>query len=528
MNDCFHSRCENSKLLSRGSSFELRLVYRALESVRVLEQASNLALMRSRSLTLSLFSDQCDEAHPTCRNCQKSKRECLGYDPIFKSQPGPAAIQPAPSGAPSMHATSVTSTSTTSPYPPGYAPAVTGGYAPALSTGASSPGSSVEPYDYATAIDPALEASGPSQMPGPPAPFDGSQGFRSDLKRGLGSASPYSSGASETQNLRGGATPVQTMNTAQAPPINGTGFMRTSSAHTGSPAKRIKIDDLLSVGGAMPPSLAPSNEHGNSIAPALYDEIRNLYNNVYAPAIDKFLETRWFQTRGLARLLHDYKLCELFAALLHRFHNARADDRDATTLTQNVEARVIWSLMTMCRSAGLTNGLKGQIDNDMDSEGLGEAVKRLDIFETLVSGHHMDVIPLAPPDRSRSGASHYEQQKFREREFWFLIAQFLTLRDDEASSAKQIDDTLTTCRALLDSRENRDVIYSIAIVRHIGQRYPEFPDNVQQPIGNDEQDAKAKLYVAKKFIEDEAQGKGTTQVIQRLCGVAMKSWTVTR
>lgn len=38
---------------------------------------------------------QCDEGQPTCRNCQKSKRECLGYDPIFKPQSGPSSIQPA-------------------------------------------------------------------------------------------------------------------------------------------------------------------------------------------------------------------------------------------------------------------------------------------------------------------------------------------------------------------------------------------------------------------------------------------------
>lgn len=43
---------------------------------------------------------QCDETHPACNNCHKSKRECLGYDPIFKRQPGPAPIQPAPSSQP--------------------------------------------------------------------------------------------------------------------------------------------------------------------------------------------------------------------------------------------------------------------------------------------------------------------------------------------------------------------------------------------------------------------------------------------
>ncbi|QIX01839.1 hypothetical protein AMS68_007356 [Peltaster fructicola] len=39
---------------------------------------------------------KCDERQPGCRNCEKSKRECLGYDPIFKQQSGPAPIQPAP------------------------------------------------------------------------------------------------------------------------------------------------------------------------------------------------------------------------------------------------------------------------------------------------------------------------------------------------------------------------------------------------------------------------------------------------
>ncbi len=34
----------------------------------------------------NLNSFKCDEEQPSCRNCSKSKRECLGYDPIFKSQ----------------------------------------------------------------------------------------------------------------------------------------------------------------------------------------------------------------------------------------------------------------------------------------------------------------------------------------------------------------------------------------------------------------------------------------------------------
>lgn len=48
---------------------------------------------------------QCGEERPQCRNCQKSKRACAGYDPAFQSQSS-HTIQPAP--------TSSTSTSTQS------------------------------------------------------------------------------------------------------------------------------------------------------------------------------------------------------------------------------------------------------------------------------------------------------------------------------------------------------------------------------------------------------------------------------
>ncbi|ELR08470.1 hypothetical protein GMDG_00534 [Pseudogymnoascus destructans 20631-21] len=103
---------------------------------------------------------KCDEAHPACRNCQKSKRECLGYDPIFKQQPGPSPIQPAPSSAPLQAATLATA----NPY--GNQPSMLQGYGaqvPAmafdasLSAGVSSPGSAQQ-FDYSSAIDPALEA----------------------------------------------------------------------------------------------------------------------------------------------------------------------------------------------------------------------------------------------------------------------------------------------------------------------------------------------------------------------------------
>ena len=46
-------------------------------------------------------------------------------------------------------------------------------YAPSLTAGATSPDSSVEPYDYSAAIDPALEGTGASQMQVHSSLYDG-------------------------------------------------------------------------------------------------------------------------------------------------------------------------------------------------------------------------------------------------------------------------------------------------------------------------------------------------------------------
>lgn len=121
--------------------------------------------------TLTTTCLQCDEAHPICRNCQKSKRECMGYDPIFKQQAGPAQIQPAPNSTPVPHsstpasapAQSASSTYSQSPVPQGYAPASSAGYAPAAAT----TGSSHQPEGF-NAIDPALAQSSSAAHPNQP------------------------------------------------------------------------------------------------------------------------------------------------------------------------------------------------------------------------------------------------------------------------------------------------------------------------------------------------------------------------
>ena len=292
----------------------------------------------------------------------------------------------------------------------------------------------------------------------------------------------------------------------------------------GFPAPRTKLEELLCIEGVPPPQIpAPTS------TPLVSDEdLLALYSNVYAPAIDKFLETTWFVSRGPQALLADRRLCEQLAFLASRFHiNPNVpQNRYFTTQTRSLDTSAIWSMMNLCRqeSNAISTSANGETDDLDANDGVKAAVQRLGIFEDLISGHYRDSAPPPQRDTTRNGTAFNDQLKFREREFWRLVEKFLSIRDDEASSAKEIDDTLSECRSTLDSRENRDVIYSIAIVRHIGQRVAEFPE-VSPPEINDEQDVQAKLWVAKKFVEDEASGKGTTPVVQKLCLMAVRSWT---
>lgn len=266
------------------------------------------------------------------------------------------------------------------------------------------------------------------------------------------------------------------------------------------------------------------------IPPSALDEVKTLYSTAYAVAIDKFFETRWFTTRSLPHLLADTNLCEKYATLHQRLTipTTNPPDYREQAITQSLEAHVIWSTFLLCRQvSAVANSTNGQNNYIEVNEGVHDAAKRLDIFENLITNQYLDREPLSASNVSGNRNGLEEQLKFREREFWRLISRFLTLRDDEAAAANEIDEVLSQCRLLLESRENRDVIYSIAIARHIGQRIAEGGkgfDIKSEEMTNDEQDPAAKLKVARDFVEGEAAGKGTTQVVQRVCGMAIRSW----
>ncbi|KAL4892136.1 hypothetical protein BDV59DRAFT_58119 [Aspergillus ambiguus] len=424
---------------------------------------------------------KCDEGHPVCRNCVKSKRECLGYDPVFKQQPTPSAIQPAPNPHPSLvvnpqdpaASTPPTTTSSYPAAPPGYVPAVSQPFAPS-----ESPSTSTDQYNYGASIDPSLDGTQQSNM-----------------------------------------ASVQSAAEALQPTINPASTTSAPADSTSFKVKQVQISDLLALRGIPPPPPHPIT----AIPPNRLEEIKAVFLATYAPAIDKFFETRWFSEKALSHLLANAQLMAEYSALIDAFEQ-NLNDPNVLARLESFEASVVWSSMTLCRHVMNVSGGNPEYD-------LLASSKRLDVIEAMITGEHLESNPLAqfpPREPAATPPSLSDQLTQRSLDFWSCVGHFLTLHDNEASSAKEIDDTLARCRTLLDTFENRDVIYSVAIARHLGQRWADFPRSFPQPITTNEKDAGAKLYVAQKFLEQEAGGKGTTQVIKRLCGMVVRSWIVSR
>ncbi|KAL8901015.1 MAG: hypothetical protein Q9207_005421, partial [Kuettlingeria erythrocarpa] len=243
----------------------------------------------------------------------------------------------------------------------------------------------------------------------------------------------------------------------------------------------------------------------------LYEELSTAYQQVYAPQIDKFLETQWFASRGLNYVMQDARLCDRICTLISRFSiepDTEAFDR-ARPATWSLEANIIWSIMAVAkRVAGQNNAVEA-------SAGVVDAAKRFEIIGNLLLGQysHEEVPPKA---ETVNGSGLQAQLSQRGQEFWRLMHKFLTIRDDEASASHALDETLAGARGCLDVKENRDVIYSIALVRlHGGRENLENPDGGSVPNRD--------LGKAKTFLKEEAEGKGNSQSVRVIDNVQRKT-----
>lgn len=285
-------------------------------------------------------------------------------------------------------------------------------------------------------------------------------------------------------------------------------------------ASKFSIDELLAMGGPAPELPADQSSVQN---PQIIDEQKHLYHSIYSVGLENFLESKWFPIKGVARLLADKDLMIQFGNLLQRLANTRGDDPTEMAITSGVEARLVWALACMVRSAVKSEGetTSTVVSSEPANDDVLNAKLRLDIFENLLCGETAASNPLPEP------SSTLIPHRVRELDFWYNLGKFVSLNPDEPGAIEKIDQTLTTLRNLLDGRENRDVLYSIAIVRVLGARIAEYTEQ-DTPLHLDENDQRSRLLVAKKFIEDEARGNGTTNVIRRLCELAVRTWSTPR
>ena len=426
----------------------------------------------------------------------------MGYDPgSSKPQASSQSIQQTRNSSPSL----VVNPQDPEPHsgvPAGYTPATSQNFAPSLES--DSPRESAEQHDQVSIIDPSIQGIPPSDVAGLQIDVDGSAKPQVNAPPAAPAAPAPPAPPADSSNSKSMFAP----------------FMLCICVHCSfSAVKHVRISDLVALRGIAPPAphaILP-------IPPSRLDEVKAIYLAAYAPAADRFLETRWFEEKGLSHLMGNEQLMADFSALIEAFNDTNLNDPNGIARLESFEASIVWSIMGLCRHiTSVANG------GDKPDSVLVTASARLHIVEALITGDHMERNPLEQSPVREPALSFSDQIVQRSLDFWSSIGHYLTLHDDEASSAKEIDDTLARSRALLDTFENRDVIYSIAIARHLGQRWADFPNSFPHAITTNEKDVGAKLYVAQKFLEQEASGKATNQVVKRICGMVTRSWIVCR
>lgn len=273
----------------------------------------------------------------------------------------------------------------------------------------------------------------------------------------------------------------------------------------------MRVEELVVLGGASLPKTEspPSKEK--------LEEIQGLYTEIYAPGLESFFESKWFtKDYAMNALLGSAPVLDTLAGFLSAVSNTNVNDTAAMNHSANLEFRVVWALTCLAYIP------EAPINNFGDLPAEDDAVEirnRVAVMDALLAGDYLEHNPLQPP------AIRGDYHRIREFEFWYNLAEFMRVKElPNADMTPQRDHILGKLRAVLDGRENRDVLYSIAVMRAYG---PNFPPDFESTLPShlDEGDPKSKLAVARKFIQDEAKVTGgTTNIVRRFSELAARAF----
>jgi hypothetical protein len=285
----------------------------------------------------------------------------------------------------------------------------------------------------------------------------------------------------------------------------------------------MKVDELIALGGAPPhpPAAPPSVD--------MLDEITKLYYEIYVPGLTLFFETRWYDlanNRAMAAnasaVLHgNQSLVSLFASFIQSISKVKSTDPADMVQSGHLESSLIWSLARLPFSVALPQ--RQQYPELIPAEDdPWEARGRLQVFEALLTGESLAGNPLSPPP-----PGNIHPLRKNEFEFWYQLARYL-LQDHASASPQDVsarERCLSVMRSLLDGRENRDVLYSIAVLREYTAQWDAAYSEQNVPSHLEESDARSKLAVATRFIRDESNSMGgTTNVVRRFADLAYRAF----
>lgn len=277
----------------------------------------------------------------------------------------------------------------------------------------------------------------------------------------------------------------------------------------------MRIDEIIDSLGPTPPP--PQVNPGEDT----FTEIIKVYHEMYAPGLSSFFETGWyfFVENGHMTIPKDPTLIGRLNQFLKILEGVRANDHSQMASSGILETRIVWELArTSYHSPDAANQpVHTGLPPDGDAR---EARNRVQVVEALLCGDYLPANPLTPPYQDA------DLHRSRQFDFWYSLAEFVRSQDNPNSpqSVKLREDALARLRHLLDGRENRDLLYSIAVVRELAPRTdPDYANSLPQHL--DETDPRHRLAVASKFILDESQVTGgTTNVVRRFSDIASRAF----
>jgi hypothetical protein len=254
------------------------------------------------------------------------------------------------------------------------------------------------------------------------------------------------------------------------------------------------------------------------------------------------LETTWYTKYAFQYLINDLAFLAQILAYITMIHNRNQYGEEVRLRSQ--EARITWALLGLCvRPQPRTNHLRcltgrlHAISVLLTGEGVppsGDVV-----FEDSEGVDNVEETTFEPVTALE------KQERQRQHDYWRAVGRVVNsswnhlarsqkkpeeIEAMDAAAKQALDD----CRARLDNRENRDLVYSVLVMRHLSETWVkdgspdlavdgamEFinPTTSSIPI-----EATMQWNISRRFVEQEASGRSTALVLSVLAGMAVRAW----